>query len=85
MPVLHQLGINPIHFGIILVVTNEMALLTPPLGVNLFVASSIANVSIERIAVGILPYLVALLACILLFTLVPDYVMWLPRMLNMAG
>ncbi|MDR1659722.1 MAG: TRAP transporter large permease [Desulfovibrio sp.] len=85
MPVLNQLGINPVHFGIILVVTNEMALLTPPLGVNLFVASSIANVSIERVALGVLPYLVALLICILLFTLVPDYVMWLPRLLNMAG
>jgi C4-dicarboxylate transporter DctM subunit len=84
MPVLGQLGINAVHFGIILVVTNEMALLTPPLGVNLFVASSIANVSIERVALGVLPYLAALLACILLFTFVPDYVMWLPRLLNMA-
>ncbi|MDR2574182.1 MAG: TRAP transporter large permease [Desulfovibrio sp.] len=84
MPVLHQLGINPIHFGIILVVTNEMALLTPPLGVNLFVASSIAGVSIERVALGVLPYLAALLICILLFTLMPGYVMWLPRLLNMA-
>ena len=78
------MGINAVHFGIILVVTNEMALLTPPLGVNLFVASSIANVSIERVALGVLPYLAALLACILLFTLVPDYVLWLPRLLNMA-
>ena len=84
MPVLHQLGINPIHFGIILVVTNEMALLTPPLGVNLFVASSIAGVSIERVALGVLPYLAALLLCILLFTLVPECVMWLPKLLNMA-
>jgi C4-dicarboxylate transporter DctM subunit len=85
MPVLSQLGINPIHFGIILVVTNEMALLTPPLGVNLFVASGIANISIERVALGVLPYLAALLVCVLLFTLAPDYVMWLPRLLNMAG
>ena len=83
MPVLHQLGINPIHFGIILVVTNEMALLTPPLGVNLFVSSNIAGVSIERVAWGVLPYLAALLLCILLFTFVPGYVMWLPDLLGM--
>ena len=83
MPVLLELGINPIHFGIILVVTNEMALLTPPLGVNIFVSSSIANIPIERVALGVLPYLVALLVCILLFTFVPEYVLWLPRLLNM--
>jgi len=79
MPMLHMLGIDPIHFGVILVVTNEMALLTPPLGVNLFVASRIASVSVERIAIGVWPYLVTLLLCILLFTFFPDIVTWLPK------
>ena len=82
MPMLHMLGIDPIHFGVILVVTNEMALLTPPLGVNLFVASRIANVSVERISIGVLPYLLALILCILLFTFVPDIVTWLPRFIG---
>jgi C4-dicarboxylate transporter DctM subunit len=84
IPVLVQLNVNLVHFGVILVVTNEMALLTPPLGVNLFVSSSIAGIPIERVAVAILPYLVALLACLLLFTFVPEYVLWLPRMFNMV-
>lgn len=79
MPMLNMLGIDPIHFGVILVVTNEMALLTPPLGVNLFVASRIANVSVERISVGVLPYLATLILCILLFTFVPEIVTWLPQ------
>lgn len=82
MPMIHLVGIDPIHFGIILVVTNEMALLTPPLGVNLFVASRIARVSVERIAVGVLPFLLALFACILLFTFVPQISTWLPRTLG---
>ncbi|MDL2266675.1 TRAP transporter large permease [Desulfovibrio sp. OttesenSCG-928-G15] len=84
LPVLHQLGINPIHFGVILVATNEMALLTPPLGVNLFVASSIARIPIEKIAIGVLPYLIALLTCILLFTFVPEIVLWLPDKMGMG-
>lgn len=84
MPMLHMVGIDPIHFGIILVVTNEMALLTPPLGVNLFVASRLANISVERISVGVLPFLAALIACILLFTFVPAISTWLPYTLGMG-
>jgi C4-dicarboxylate transporter, DctM subunit len=82
MPMIKLVGIDPIHFGIILVVTNEMALLTPPLGVNLFVASRIARVSVERIAIGVLPFLAALMACILLFTFVPQISTWLPQVLG---
>jgi C4-dicarboxylate transporter DctM subunit len=80
LPLLYALNINPIHFGIILVVTNEMALLTPPVGVNLFVASSLAQIPIEKVAVGVLPYLLALTLCILLFTFFPEYVLWLPKL-----
>ncbi|MDP3430254.1 MAG: TRAP transporter large permease subunit, partial [Desulfomicrobium sp.] len=69
---------------IILVVTNEMALLTPPLGVNLFVASRLANISVERIAVSVLPFLAALLVCILILTFFPDISTWLPYTLGMG-
>lgn len=85
MPMLNMVGIDPIHFGIILVVTNEMALLTPPLGVNLFVASRISQVSVERISLGVLPYLFALLVAILLFTFVPEVVTFLPKALGMGN
>ena len=60
LPMILQLGIDPIHFGIVLVVTNNVAMLTPPLGVNLFVASRIAGISVERISVAVIPYLIAL-------------------------
>jgi C4-dicarboxylate transporter DctM subunit len=82
MPVLDILGICPIHFGILLVVTNEIALLTPPVGINLFVASSIAKIPFEKLIVGVLPYLAVLMGCLLLFTLFPDYVLWLPRLVG---
>ncbi len=82
LPMITKLGIDPIHFGIILVVTNNVAMLTPPLGVNLFVSSRIAGISVERISVSVVPYLVALTACILLFTFVPSIVTFLPEMLS---
>jgi len=82
LPMLHALGIDPIHFGVILVITNEVALLTPPLGVNLFVSSRLAGISLEQNAVGVLPYLVALTSCILLFTFFPDIVTFLPKLLG---
>jgi C4-dicarboxylate transporter DctM subunit len=83
MPMLNMVGIDPIHFGIILVITNEMALLTPPLGVNLFVSSRISKVSVERLSVNVLPYLGALLAVILLITYFPQIATGLPDALGM--
>jgi C4-dicarboxylate transporter DctM subunit len=85
MPMLRLVGIDPIHFGIILVVTNEMALLTPPLGVNLFVSSRLAGISVERISVAVLPFLATLISCILLFVFVPQISTWLPSILGTSS
>ncbi|PJX25287.1 C4-dicarboxylate ABC transporter permease [Advenella sp. S44] len=84
LPMLHLVGIDPIHFGIILVITNEMALLTPPLGVNLFVASRISKVSVERLSLSVLPYLAVLLFIVLLVTFVPEIATGLPNALGMG-
>lgn len=82
LPMILELGIDPIHFGIILIVTNNVAMLTPPLGVNLFVASRIANLSVERISLAVLPYLLTLTICILFFTYFPSISTWLPYTLG---
>ena len=82
LPVIVQLGIDPIHFGIILVLTNETALLTPPLGVNIFVSSRISGISVERNAVAVLPYVGTLTLCVLLVTFFPGIATWLPRVLG---
>lgn len=84
LPMLHLVGIDPIHFGIILVITNEMALLTPPLGVNLFVASRISKVSVERLSIAVLPYLAALIVVVLLITYFPQIATGLPYALGMG-
>ncbi|MCG8531720.1 MAG: TRAP transporter large permease [Desulfovibrionales bacterium] len=84
LPMIKALGIDPIHFGVILVVTNNVAMLTPPLGVNLFVASRIADISVEKISVAVLPYLLALTLCILLFVYCPALSTWLPAYLGIG-
>ena len=84
LPLLHQLGINPIHFGIFLVMTNEVAMLTPPLGVNLFVAMGLTNLSLEKLAKAAIPYVLALIICILLVARFPQIVLWLPKALGVG-
>lgn len=85
LPVIIQLGIDPIHFGVILVLTNETALLTPPLGVNVFVSSRIAGISVERNAVAVLPYVAALTFCVLTIAFCPAIATWLPKLLGYGG
>lgn len=80
MPVVTQLGIDPVHFGIFLVLTNEVALLSPPLGVNLFVSSRIADIPVESVVVGILPYIAVLIACTLIVAFIPEVSLFLPRL-----
>lgn len=82
LPVITKLGIDPIHFGIIFVVTNEVAFLTPPLGVNLFVASPMAEVSIERLSIHVLPHIAAITVCILILAYFPFFSTWLPHVMG---
>jgi C4-dicarboxylate transporter, DctM subunit len=82
LPVVMQLGIDPIHFGIIFIVTNEVAFLTPPLGVNLFVASKMADVSLERLSIHVLPHILAITVCIVILAYYPFFSTWLPHVLG---
>jgi C4-dicarboxylate transporter DctM subunit len=82
LPVIQKLGIDPIHFGIIFIVTNEVAFLTPPLGVNLFVAIKLADVSLERLSIHVLPHIVAITICILILAYFPQISLWLPHLLG---
>ncbi|MDD9858454.1 MAG: TRAP transporter large permease [Gammaproteobacteria bacterium] len=77
-PLVTSLGVDPILFGIFTVMTCEIGFLTPPIGVNLFVAARISNVTIEQISVGVLPLLIPYAIMILLLVLAPDWVTFLP-------
>ena len=82
LPLVVALGVDPIHFGILLVITSEIGFLTPPLGVNLFVAMGIANVTLEQISKAVWPYIVVLTLVTVLLTAVPQISLWLPRLLQ---
>lgn len=71
LPVALQLGINPIHFGIIMVMNLEIGMITPPLGLNLFVASGMSKMSVLQVARASLPSAAVLLAALMLVTFVP--------------
>jgi C4-dicarboxylate transporter, DctM subunit len=82
LPLVVALGVDPVQFGILLVITSEIGFLTPPLGVNLFVAMGIANVSLEGISKAVVPYIVVLTLVTVLLTAVPQISLWLPRLLR---
>ena len=77
----HQLGIDPVHFGLVMVLNLMIGLLHPPMGMVLFVLARVAKLSIERTTMAILPWLVPLLGSLILITYVPSISMWLPRTL----
>jgi C4-dicarboxylate transporter, DctM subunit len=79
LPVLGQLGVDPIHFGIVLIVNMEIAFLTPPIGLNLFVLSSIARAPITEAIKGIWPFIILMLFFLMLVIYVPELSLWLPR------
>lgn len=79
LPVMVNLGIHPIHFGIIFVVTNEIAFLTPPVGANLFAMVAVTGLPIERISREEIPFIVGLIAAVIILALFPEITLFLPR------
>jgi C4-dicarboxylate transporter DctM subunit len=80
-PIAMALGIDPVHFGIIMVVNMEIGMCTPPVGLNLYVASGIAKMGITELTIAVLPWLMTMVGFLLLITFVPEISLWLPRLL----
>ncbi|HEY2979285.1 MAG TPA: TRAP transporter large permease, partial [Burkholderiaceae bacterium] len=83
LPIVLKLGIDPIHFGLIMTLNLMIGLLHPPLGMVLFVLARISRLSVERTTMAILPWLVPLLVALIGITYVPAITMWLPQQLGM--
>ncbi|EEE02670.1 TRAP transporter large permease [Burkholderia multivorans] len=81
-PVARQLGIDPIHFGILMVVNMEVGMCHPPVGLNLYVASGITRMGITELTVAVAPWLAAMLGFLLLVTYVPAISLWLPGLMR---
>jgi len=82
-PVAVKLGIDPIHFGIIMVVNMEVGMCHPPVGLNLYVASGITKMGITELTVAVWPWLLAMLGFLMVVTYWPGLSLWLPRALGM--
>jgi len=79
LPVATMLGIDPIHFGVIITINMELGMLTPPVGLNLFVASGITGEPIKEVVKSVLPWFLVLLVGLLLITYIPEISLWLPN------
>ena len=80
-PVAMKLGIDPIHLGIIMTVNMEIGMITPPVGLNLYVASGISNMGLTEVTKAAAPWILVMLAFLILITYVPAISLWLPNML----
>ncbi|MDW5443954.1 TRAP transporter large permease [Polaromonas sp. SM01] len=80
LPITQQLGIDPVHFGLVMVLNLMIGLLHPPMGMVLFVLARVAKLSVERTTMAILPWLVPLLLSLVIITYCPKLVLWLPKM-----
>lgn len=84
LPVVEQTAISPVHFGIVMIITLMIGLLTPPFGVILFVLNAVTGVSLERITRNMVPFYIPLLVALVLAIVFPAIVMWLPRMMGLV-
>jgi tripartite ATP-independent transporter DctM subunit len=80
LPVVQAVGIDPVHFGVVMVLNLMIGTLTPPIGIVLFVVARVAGISFERVTRATAPFLVPLVAVLLLITVFPELVLALPRL-----
>lgn len=80
VPVVTEMGMDPVHFGIVMILASMIGFATPPVGDNLNVASAISGLSIERVSLAALPYVVLLIAFLIVVTFVPQITLFLPSL-----
>jgi TRAP-type C4-dicarboxylate transport system permease large subunit len=75
-------GIDPVHLGLVVIFNLMIGLITPPMGLSLFMVSNVARISIKEVLSEMPPYFISLLATLALITLVPQLTLWIPNMLK---
>jgi C4-dicarboxylate transporter DctM subunit len=84
-PMAARLGVHPVHLGILMAVNMEVGLCHPPVGLNLYVASSITKMGITELTIAVLPWLGTMLVFLVMVTYIPEISLWLPRLLGMVN
>ena len=85
LPIVTALGINPIHFGMIMILNLAIGFITPPLGANLFMASEISRVKFEALAKTIWPWIGVMIVVLIIITYIPQISLFLPQMMGLLG
>jgi C4-dicarboxylate transporter, DctM subunit len=85
IPTAQALGIDMVHFGVVVVVNIMLGLITPPYGLLLFIMTRIAGTSMRALVSDVMPFLFALIGALILFTFVPETVLWLPKLFGYQG
>ena len=83
LPVVTTLGVDPVHFGMIMMLNLGIGLLTPPVGATLFVGCAVGKVTMEQVMREIWPFYAVMLAVLVLVTYVPIVSLWLPHLLKL--
>ncbi|NMA14048.1 MAG: TRAP transporter large permease subunit, partial [Clostridia bacterium] len=82
LPIVKYMGIDPVHFAIVMTVNMELAMITPPVGLNLFVVSGIAKEPLERVVRGVIPFILLLICVLALLVIFPDISLYLPSLMD---
>jgi TRAP-type C4-dicarboxylate transport system permease large subunit len=83
LPVVATFGVDPVHFGMIMLLNLGIGLLTPPVGATLFVGCAVGKVTMEEVMRGIWPFYGVMFAVLMLVTYIPAISLWLPHMLGL--
>ncbi len=82
LPIATQIGVDPIHFGVIMTVNLAIGFCTPPLGANLFIATGVAEVKLEELIRKIGPFIIAMITMLMMVTFIPQLSLWLPSLMD---
>lgn len=82
LPVVKELGINPIHFGIIMILNLSIGFITPPLGANLFMACQVSDIKFDDIVKAIIPWIFVMIIVLMIITFIPEISLWLPKIMG---
>jgi len=83
LPIVNEIGMDPVLFGVFMTVNLAIGLATPPVGINLYVACNIAKIPLKEISYKVLPFILAMLIALMMITFIPQITLWLPSVMGM--
>src|SRR5699024_6461619 len=82
LPIVQEIGIDPVHFGLFAILNFSIGSITPPVGTGLYVGASIANIKFEKVIKPLIPFYIGIIVLLMSITYFPQLVMWLPNLIG---